>query len=599
MTGSWQPLVHWIGSGIDSEEVLGPRGAGLARAHDLGLRTPAGFTISLASPAEVHPSGSFSPALQAQVAEALSRLEHELEGRLDSPSRPIFLSVSGDVPPIARKRMLVGLAEPTLPALEDTVGPDAAGEIWISTLRRFAEEVRGIDPFRVGSAAAEGPDALMALIAEASGAAYPQAGADQLRETILARCLGSPRPTGVTVHRMPLPTGDDDPTDIGVAFTRDPATGLGKAFGGFPGGGFDRGGEGSSIFRVLSRRAPRALEELLAALPLIEVAYKRICALSFAVEEGRLTVVDVRPTRGSTLASGQMLVDLVEDHLVPVEEAITLAPFGISSSTGVLAVEPEHRLASGTGLCSGAVVAPIAIGEEGVRRTGGDGLRPLLVVDQASEASAEVLPSCAGLLIAAATDGEDAVVATARRLGIPVVAGVRQLAVSEMLAVLIFPEVTLREGESLALDGGSGMVATGEARHIPARSSRADTEILSWCRESPRVPIVPEPPEGWTTVADVDRFPSEESEGPILIDLAAAPEEGRAELLRAVASAPGQVKLGLRPPPLLIDTLPLPVAPWELIVAPDAELPGLQLLAAKLAILAGAKKVRSVGTDLL
>ncbi len=592
--GSSQQLVHAIGSGIDSEEVLGPRGAGLERAQALGLRTPSGFTLATRSREQADRLGGFSPALQSQLAEGVSRLEHELEERLDNASRPLFLSVSTDRPPMSRGRMLIGLGEHTLPALEALVGSATAASIWVSTLQRYALEVRGVDPAAVEAAVAEtagGAGAarrLLALIERSSGTPFPEAAADQLREAILACWQRMGRPGAVTVHRSVLPVDQRDPLDVGVVFTRHPATGATEIFGGFPASTPFGGAEAdSTLDRQLARSAPHAREELGAALPLVELAYKRICTVAFAVEAGRLTVVDVRPARGSTLATARLLVDLVEGHVISVEEAIAAAPPSAVASPGptMLAATPKQVLGGGAGLAPGAALAPVAVGAGGIAPLRARGMRPILVVDDAADADPAALGDCAGLLIACAASAADPLVEAARELGIPAIAGVRRLGVSELLSLLAFPGVSVREGETLAIDGGSGMVAAAEATEISPRRGFEGPEILNWCREGPRVPILPEPPPGWSVVRRAEEFGADGFERPLLIDLRYSSQERHRELMRMVATVPEQLELGLRPPPRLADTLRLPTARWSLVVGPSS--PATELLAAKLAILAG------------
>jgi len=579
-------LIYGIGPGVHSEEILGARGAGLVRARDLGLRTPTGFVLAAGTPLEAESGSGFSPELQSQLAEAISKLELELEERLDDPAQPLFLSVSHDCPALSRGRMTIGLAEHTLPALTALVGAQNSHEIWTTTIRRFAEEIRGVHPARIAAAGADSPESLLDLIEETSGSPFPRAGADQLREVILARGGGLTRGSAITVHRSVLPVDSGDPAHVGVAFTRNPATGAAGMFGGFPAAGdFDSGGEDFSLRRVLARAAPRVLDELAAALPLVEVAYRGICALSFGVEAGRMTVVDVRLTRGSAMATNKLLVDMVEDHVLSVPEAITLAP--LSAPTGphrtALSASADQVLGIGTGLRPGAIVAPVAIGPAGIDRLGGKG-SPLLVVDRADEVEPSELPTCSGLLIACATAGDHPLVIAARRRRIPIVAGVRRLAVSGMLAMATFPAATLREGDHLAIDGGSGVVAAAGAREIVVSSSFSATEILSWCRDHGGVAIATELPAGWRVAGDPEDLSSVEDGVPILIDLDVGTHESRERLLRQVATLPEQVPLGLRPQTIFPDDLHLPAARWELIVAEPT--PVIELLAAKLSILA-------------
>jgi hypothetical protein len=285
------------------------------------------------------------------------------------------------------------------------------------------------------------------------------------------------------------------------------------------------------------------------------------------------------------MATNKMLVDMVEGQVLSVEEAIELAP--LSAPAGprrtALAAERDQVLGIGHGLRGGAVVAPIAIGEAGVRRLI-PAASPILVVGEADDATPAALSACSGLLIACATAADHPLVAAARARGIPTVTGVRRLGVNEMLGLAAFPGEALREGDTLALDGGSGVVAVAGAREIVITSSFSAAEILSWSRGQTGVEIAPEAPAGWTVVTAAEDLAAADPETPMLIDLAAGTYAQRERLLRLVATIPDGVPLGLRPPAVLADTLRLPPAGWELLVAD--RVPVMDLLAAKLALLA-------------
>src|SRR5689334_25256929 len=82
--------------GRDMRDLLGGKGANIAEmTRILGPdRVPAGFTITTAACVEYMRAGRRAPAeLDAQVDEALARLEEQAGRRLGDPEHPLLVSV--------------------------------------------------------------------------------------------------------------------------------------------------------------------------------------------------------------------------------------------------------------------------------------------------------------------------------------------------------------------------------------------------------------------------------------------------------------------------------------------------------------------------
>src|SRR5215475_9161404 len=76
------------------KEVLGGKGAGLAEMSRAGVPVPPGFTIST----EVcniyfENKNSLPTAIEIEIAQALTKLEAEIDKKLGDPSNPLLLSV--------------------------------------------------------------------------------------------------------------------------------------------------------------------------------------------------------------------------------------------------------------------------------------------------------------------------------------------------------------------------------------------------------------------------------------------------------------------------------------------------------------------------
>ncbi|MGH2980305.1 MAG: PEP/pyruvate-binding domain-containing protein, partial [Solirubrobacterales bacterium] len=80
----------------EMRDLLGGKGANVAEMKRIGgpVRVPDGFTITTAAcVAYMRGDGAFPEGLQAQVDEALSRLEHQTGKALGDPRDPLLVSV--------------------------------------------------------------------------------------------------------------------------------------------------------------------------------------------------------------------------------------------------------------------------------------------------------------------------------------------------------------------------------------------------------------------------------------------------------------------------------------------------------------------------
>jgi len=129
-----QKYVYFFGGGQaegkgDMKDTLGGKGAGLAEMTNAGLPVPPGFTISTdVCKIFYDNNGKLSPEIQAQIDEALGRLEGVSEQKLGSTERPLLVSVrSGakfSMPGMMDTILNLGLSETTVKALSSRTGND-------------------------------------------------------------------------------------------------------------------------------------------------------------------------------------------------------------------------------------------------------------------------------------------------------------------------------------------------------------------------------------------------------------------------------------------------------------------------------------------
>ena len=99
MSGPYtQPLVYSFGQGRSEgtaamKDILGGKGAGLAEMTTIGIPVPPGFTIASNICIHYLESGQFPKRLQAQVENALQRLEATTGKHLGDGEKPLLVSV--------------------------------------------------------------------------------------------------------------------------------------------------------------------------------------------------------------------------------------------------------------------------------------------------------------------------------------------------------------------------------------------------------------------------------------------------------------------------------------------------------------------------
>jgi hypothetical protein len=262
--------------------VVGERGASLARMYRLGLPVPGGFTLT------------------TDAWRAWQRVGAQM---------PLDLS-----------RALRGELVHLIHAL--TTGQTAGAPIRLA--------VRPSPPMHVPD---EAPEKLLVLEldpAEEPGRALPRALLAQVREAVEAiwrawdpepayaqlRTAAPPRERGIAVVvQRAIETAGAAPSGRGRLITRDPETGLPGAVGCFE-------STDDSSLAALHLAAPAAYAALSDGGVLIESAYRDMCEISFAIDDGELWLLDARTAERTPAAAVRVAVDLVEEGLIELDEAL-------------------------------------------------------------------------------------------------------------------------------------------------------------------------------------------------------------------------------------------------------------------------------------
>src|SRR6201997_157470 len=354
------------GSG-DMKEILGGKGAGLAEMTRIGLPVPAGFPIPTEACAYSFKHGRKYPKeLRSEVAKNLARLEKLTKKKLGDARNPLLVSVrSGSaksMPGMMETILNLGLNEKSVEALaKSTQNERFAYDAYRRFVQMYSSVVIGLPKedlearlramkkyLNVTDDTQVTAQAWRQLVGEykeyykrKTGKPFPEDPEEQLWGAIGAVFESWMGEKAVTYRRVEKITGllgtavnvvqmvfgnTGEESGTGVCFTRDPSTGEKTFFGDFL-----LNAQGEDV--VAGIRTPLHLSELKKLMPKVyqqlekvrttlERHYTDMQDMEFTVEKNKLYMLQTRTGKRSPTAAFQIAVDMVNEKLIKVEEAL-------------------------------------------------------------------------------------------------------------------------------------------------------------------------------------------------------------------------------------------------------------------------------------
>lgn len=506
-------------------DVLGGKGAALARMAAMDLPVPPGFTLTTEACHRVRVEGWFDE-LEAELRAGLAALQSESGRGLGDADNPLLVSVRSGAPV-------------SMPGMMDTVlnagmTEDVAGGLgrvtanpWFGwdTYRRFvesyagvvlgapAELTRGLQHAHLGHQ--EGRDLSAEDLAEAAvalraalgeeGFPIPDDPLDQIRTSASAvfASWGSERAqvyrrvesisedlgTAATVQMMTFGNRGER-SGTGVAFTRDPSTGapglVGDFLVGAQGEDVVAGTHATRPVQDMAELWPDVADQLDAACARLEHDLRDLADLEFTVEDGRLWMLQVRKGKRSPRAALRIAIDMAEDPDFPLdrEEALERVADVLESPPtrkasgaapdGAEVVVIAEGLAASPGRAAGQLCTDI---DEAVQ-LGADGTELILVRRETSPADIAGMAVAAGLVTSLGGLVSHAAV-VARGWGVPAVVGASAISI-EPDGIRVGDDF-IEHGTMLTIDGDEGVLLLG--RHLGEVEPVEEVAILrSWQR---------------------------------------------------------------------------------------------------------------------
>ena len=507
MLGQWTMNTH-----IELEGLLGNKGAGLLRMRHIGLQVPPAFVVFCNACARLEREGMtfLQGDLWSEVTDRLAELEAITGKRYGDPERPLLLSVRSGAP-VSMPGMMdtilnVGINDEVREGLTKVSGNrdfafdcqlrflEMVGRIIFridsTTLRdagvksrpRWREKVLAEYQNLVGTVAAASPyprvvddveQQLRACIAGVLSSWHNERAVRYRRMFKIADSLG----TGVIVQAMVFGNLNQR-SGSGVVFSRDPSTGETKLTGEYLTGhqGEDvvsgEWSEKAKPILQLAQEFPDVYKGLVRACHLLEYLGNDIQDIEFTFEQGQLYILQVRSAKASPLARLQFLVDAVREGVMCEEEASRRArqipreaikAHLMRNKVITDGVEDGWILARGVGVSPGIARGGLALSGQTAAGLSQEGHDVVMVTEGARVEDITGLKNLRGWFTAVGGAVSHATI-VCREMGVPCVVntGVR---IDRQNAVVVgINGSILAEGQTVTVDGSTGLVCGGNPK---------------------------------------------------------------------------------------------------------------------------------------
>ena len=344
-------------------------------------------------------------------------------------------------------------------------------------------------------------------IATRAGRPFPQDVREQLRLAVDAvfdswlakkateyrRIHGVPEDWGTAVTVMAMVFGNlGDASGTGVGFTRDPRTGEARFYAEYlpnaQGEDVVAGIRTPLPIDALRERMPSAYAELREIATRLERHYKDMQDIEFTIQEGTLYLLQTRGGKRSARAAVKVAVDLEKEHVIDQHTAILrVKPPEVNEAIRPVFDERERAaagaegrlLARGLPAAPGAAVGRVVFDADRAVEWAKSGQRVILVRPETSPEDVAGMYAAEGIVTSRGGRTSHAAV-VAVGMGKACVVGAADLAIDEGRRLFEVGGRTVREGDVVSVDGGTGEVILGALQTVEGRLSDEVRELLGW-----------------------------------------------------------------------------------------------------------------------
>ena len=540
--------VYFFGEGkaegnAGMKNLLGGKGANLAEMTNLGIRVPAGFTITTEVCTFYQNEKKYPDGLEKQVEENIAKVEKAMNARFGDSIDPLLVSVrSGarvSMPGMMDTVLNLGLNDETVKGLARKAEDERfAYDCYRRFIQMYGDVVMEIrprenerDPFDLmieekrkergvkqdtELTASDWQDVIVKfkrLIQDRAGKSFPENPIDQLWGAIGAVFESWNNKRAIEYRRINNISGDwgtavnvqsmvygnmGENSATGVAFTRDPATGEKKFFGEFL-----PNAQGEDVVAgirtpqpinkqdkkdpsviSLEEMMPDVFSELVDVYHKLEDHYKEMQDIEFTIQQGKLYLLQTRTGKRTAQAAVRIAVEMAQEGLIDKKTAVArVMPEQLDMLLHPM-IDPKARvniLAKGLPASPGAASGKIVFSAEDAvaEKEKNPKAKVVLVRWETSPEDIAGMNVAEGILTAHGGLTSHAAV-VARGMGKPCVAGCGALEIDYGKQEMKVAGKTFKRGDEITIDGSTGAVIAGIAPTVQPEVGGMFGTLLEW-----------------------------------------------------------------------------------------------------------------------
>ena len=521
---------------VETKSILGGKGAGLAVMTHIGLPVPQGFTISTEACIEFNKNKSkFIEGLKKQININLKKLEVVSEKIFGDPENPLLVSVRSGAP-VSMPGMMdtilnLGLNDNTITGIiKKTNNERFAYDSYRRFVQMFGNVVLGIDHDHFEEifntikkennvkldteVDIEGLKKLVQkykeMIEKVTEKIFPEDPREQLDMAINAvfkswdnkravtyrkiNKIPDDLGTAVNVQEMVFGNMGED-SGTGVGFTRNPSTGEKENYGEYllnaQGEDVVAGIRTPLPLSNLQKDLPIVYKELIRIVNILEINYKDVQDYEFTIERGKLYLLQTRTGKRTAQAAVKIAVDMVKEGIINKEQAILRVEPNQLNQLLHKRIDPTAKsevIAKGLPASPGAAYGKVVFSADEAEALGQKDEKVILVRTETTPDDIHGMVEAQGVLTSRGGMTSHAAV-VARGMGKSCVAGCSELNINTKKGIIQVNDITIKKGDSITIDGGTGEVFLGKVPTIDPEISKEFKTILSWANKMKRLGV--------------------------------------------------------------------------------------------------------------
>jgi pyruvate,orthophosphate dikinase len=523
-------------------ELLGGKGAGLAEMTAAGVNVPPGMTLLTLLCRAYYDNGRKMPeGLFEEIKENLKAIEAKLDRKLGDVQKPLLLSIrSGakfSMPGMMDTILNLGLNDQTVEGLSKlTNNPRFAWDSYRRFIQMYSNVVLDLSKDKFEDLLEDKKEKLRikldteltvenlkelvveykALVKSERHVDFPQNTDEQLAGAVEAvfRSWNNSRAVyyrnlnkidhnlGTAVNIQAMVFGNfDNNSATGVCFTRNPSTGEKVLYGEYlvnaQGEDVVAGTRTPNKIAEMGKDMPEVYKELEQTALRLEQHYKDMQDIEFTIEQGKLFLLQTRTGKRTAAAAVKVAVDMATEKIISEKEALSRVEPAQLNQLLLPSFDPADKqkakaagrlLATGLNASPGAAIGEIVFDPDESERLSNAGKKVILVrVETCPDDIHGIVPAQGVVTSRGGMTSHAAVVA--RGMGKPCVAGCEAFKVDLEGKKVLVNGKTLKEGDTISIDGSTGEIYEGSILKIEPKLSGEFQSLLKWADNTRRLRI--------------------------------------------------------------------------------------------------------------